>query len=332
MTNALTKITVPDDWKIHHLVDNDISARESCYRYLEYNTTSIDTKNTYRRAITRMLKYCESQGIVDLLDVEAGHIKDYIRVLRSAGKNSAAHTAFYSSKAFFQQCVDDGYLSSNPCGSIKEKFPKPKRGATQVLSPSQINQLILSIPCLDGEESPKESDMRDRALIALMAYTFARIGGALSTRIRDFKYQNDRYWLRMVEKGDKKHTVYVPQAAAEKIVEYIEYADLTKPHDWLFQSANRNGKMSGRPYDRSNSREMIKRRSIAVFKKDLKVKNHTLRATGITNALMQGISFDIVQDMANHADGNTTKLYDKSPIERLIEAMDDFDYEEQDGI
>lgn len=169
--------------------------------------------------------------------------------------------------------------------------------------------------------------MRDRALIAVMAYTFARIGGALSCRLKDFQYEDGDYWLDMTEKGDDEHQVPVPPPAVIIIKEYIEYCKIKDPHAWLFQSANRNGKLSGKLYDRCNSLDMIKRRARTTLGPDVSVKNHTFRATGITRALDMGISFELVQDMANHSDGDTTKLYDRGWRKRMAAEMKNFDYD-----
>ena len=268
-------------------------------------------------------------GVEDLRDVEPSHIKHYVDGLKEVGKKAAAKSAYYSGKAFFQHCVEDGVLATNPAGSVKVKFAKAKRGKTDILKPEQVNTLILCIPDLSGmpDNPPKQTDMRDRALIAVMAYTFARIGGALSCRVRDFFYDDGAYWLDMTEKGEDEHLVPVQPAAADRLKEYIEYCGLTDPNAWLFQSANRIGSLSGKPYDRSNSLAMIKRRSKSVLGADINVKNHTFRATGIITALNRGKSYELVQEMANHIDGETTKLYDRSRRQHLADAMKDFDYD-----
>ena len=40
-------------------------------------------------------------------------------------------------------------------------------------------------------------------------------------------------------------------------------------------------------------------------------RNHTFRGTGMTVFLQNGGSLEAAQDMANHADPRTTKLYDR---------------------
>lgn len=131
----------------------------------------------------------------------------------------------------------------------------------------------------------------------------------------------------MTEKGEVEHLVPVQPGASDRLKEYIAFCSLTDPNAWLFQSANCNGKLTGKPYDRSNSLAMIKRRSSQALGTEINVKNHTFRATGITTALNRGKSYELVQEMANHKDGETTKLYDRSRRARLAAEMKDFDYE-----
>lgn len=92
------------------------------------------------------MTHCAELGVEDILDVEPSHIKDYVDELKAIGKKTAAKSAFYASKAFFQRCVEDGILTANPAGSVRVKFPKAKRGKTDILTPEQVNARLLSIP------------------------------------------------------------------------------------------------------------------------------------------------------------------------------------------
>lgn len=65
-------------------------------------------------------------------------------------------------------------------------------------------------PVLDPEEAPTLLDsidgatpvgLRDRALIALMVQSFARVGAALAMKVEDVYVQNRRLWVRLHEKG-----------------------------------------------------------------------------------------------------------------------------------
>jgi integrase len=70
-------------------------------------------------------------------------------------------------------------------------------------------------PVLDGDEAKKLIDsidtstivgLRDRALIALLVYTFARVSAALHMNVEDYYPRGKRWWvLRLHEKGGKQH-------------------------------------------------------------------------------------------------------------------------------
>jgi integrase len=72
-------------------------------------------------------------------------------------------------------------------------------GKTPVLDPAETRQLI------DAIDTTTVIGVRDRALIGLMVYSFARIGAAIGMRVEDVYTQNRRLWLRLQEKGGKQH-------------------------------------------------------------------------------------------------------------------------------
>ena len=94
---------------------------------------------------------------------------------------------------------------------------------------------------------PKKRICLTELFIALMAYTFARIGGVLSAKIGDYYFDDGEMWLDMTEKGAKEHFLPVTGPAREYMGQYIEYCGLKDKMAPLFQSANRNGKLSGKP-------------------------------------------------------------------------------------
>jgi integrase len=50
---------------------------------------------------------------------------------------------------------------------------------------------------LDSIDTGKVAGLRDRALIGLMVYSFARIGAALGMAVEDVYTQNRRLWVRL---------------------------------------------------------------------------------------------------------------------------------------
>lgn len=158
-----------------------------------------------------------------------------------------------------------------------------------------------------------------------MAYTFVRIGGALSAFVGNFRYDDGAMWLNMIEKGAKEHSLPISGAPRAFLEVYITECGLTDKAAPLFQSTNRNAQLTGKPYDRGNSRRMIARRTKAIGIAD-NTKNHTFRATSITHFLESGGGIDDAQDITNHADGSTTRRYDRRSNQRLVEVLKLDDY------
>jgi integrase len=52
--------------------------------------------------------------------------------------------------------------------------------------------------------------LRDRTLIGLMVYFFARIGDALGRTVEEVYTQNRWFWVRLREKGGKRHVMPYP--------------------------------------------------------------------------------------------------------------------------
>ena len=60
---------------------------------------------------------------------------------------------------------------------------------------------------LDSIDTSNVVGLRDRAMIALMVYSFARIGAALGMAVENVYTQNRRLWVRLREKGGKRHAM-----------------------------------------------------------------------------------------------------------------------------
>jgi len=296
--------------------------------YLHLSIRSDETRQTYRSALSLFFRFCDENGIEEILDIEPRHVRAYLdHRTKNLGHVASARTHYSAIKGFGQYCVDKRYLATNPAASVSYAFVNPRKGKTGVITAGEVRKLLESIPddpkC--KVKPPKETDFRDKALIGLMAYTFVRIGGALSSKVGDLRYDNGTLWLDMIEKGSKSHSLPLSPAPREFIETYIRECGLTDKRAPLFQSANRNGKLTGKPYDRGNSRRMISARAKALNIVG-KTKNHTFRATGITHFLEGGGRLDDAQDIANHADSSTTRRYDRRSNQRLVDVLNQVDY------
>jgi integrase len=220
-------------------------------------------------------------------------------------------------RMLFDWLVVGQVIAVNPASPVRGPKHVVKKGKTPVLSADEARTLLDSI----SGTSPLA--LRDRALIALMAYSFARVGAATEMRIEDVYVQKRRTWVRLHEKGGKLHDMPAHHKLDEYLQAYIEGAGLgADPKGYLFRTTRgRAEQLSQRPMSQPDAYRMIGRR---VLKAGIatKVGNHSFRATGITEYLRNGGKLEIAQQMANHESARTTGLYDRRDDELTLDEIE----------
>jgi integrase len=152
-----------------------------------------------------------------------------------------------------------------------------KRGKTPVLAPEEARALL---DCIDVTTP---AGLRDRALIGLMVFSFARIGAALGMKVEDVYVQHRRLWVRLHEKGGKIHEMPCHHSLEDYLHAYIDGCGLAAdPNGALFRTIGRGtGRLTTTPLAQGDAYAMIRRRAAAA-EIETKIGNHTFRATGIT--------------------------------------------------
>ena len=183
-----------------------------------------------------------------------------------------------------------------------------KKGKTPVLTAGEARQL------LDSIDTSTPIGLRDRALIGLMCYSFARVSAVVGMNVDDFYQQGKRSWLRLHEKGGKFHEVPAHHNAVDYLDAYLVAIGVdaaTKAP--LFRSAsNKSGVLSDLRMSRTDVLRMLKRRGAACGIGIDRICCHTFRATGITAYLENGGTIENAQAIAAHESPRTTKLYDRT--------------------
>ena len=203
------------------------------------------------------------------------------------------------------------------------------KGKTPVLTGAEAKRLIESIPIhkegKEGEDSrPDLVGLRDRALLALMTYSFARVSAAIHMGVKDYAPQGKRYKVTLHEKGGKYHGVPVHHKTEEYIDAYIEAAGLADQRRtalWRKGVCGRTGLLQEKAMTRFDVFHTIKRRA-----RDAGIPEeiccHTFRATGITVYRKSGGTLDGAQKIANHSSARTTKLYDRSEDDITLDEIE----------
>ena len=205
----------------------------------------------------------------------------------------------------------------NPAGSVRGPRHVVTSGQTPVLDPAEARQLI------DAIDATIVIGLRDRALIGLMVYSFARIGAAIGMRVEDVFTQNRRLWIRLQEKGGKQHAMPCHHNLETYLTAYIEGAGLVDdPPGPLFRTIGRGtGMLTRTVLPQANAYAMIRRRAAAAGI-ETKLGNHSFRATGIAAYLKNGGTLEKAAAMANHASTRTTQLYDRRRDEASLHEVE----------
>ena len=103
--------------------------------------------------------------------------------------------------------------------------------------------------------------LRDRALIGVMVYAFARVGAVVAMRVEDYFPQGKRWWMRLHEKGGKRHDVPAHHLAEAYLDAYLEAAAIADKRVPLFQTVDRARVLTGKVMARQDVFRMIKRRA-----------------------------------------------------------------------
>jgi integrase/recombinase XerD len=217
-------------------------------------------------------------------------------------------------RMLFDWLITGQIVPTNPASAVRGPKHFVKTGKTPVLEGDEWPKLFLSIP------TTTLRDLRDRALIATLTYSFARIGAALKMKVEDLRPRAAGWAVRLHEKGGKEHAMPCHHALAEALRAYIDAAGIAEDRKgWLFRTArgHKADTLSDRTMNQSDAWCMIRRRAKAAGIA-AEIGCHSFRATGITAYLANGGALEHAQEMAAHESPRTTNLYDRRK-ERLTQ-------------
>ena len=277
-------------------------------RFVEFFTAQIRNKNTraaYSQAVGQFLRWCEERRLT-LRTIEPVAVAAYVEGLAELREAPTVKQHLAAIKMMLDWMVTGQVIPTNPAASVRGPRLVVTRGKTPFLSADDARTLLRSI------DPSTLMGLRDRALIAVMTFSFARVSAAVGMAVEDY-YANGKKWrLRLHEKGGRFHEMPAHHKAEEYLDAYIQAAGIAgDPKGPLFRSLKgKSGKLTGSPLGRKNAWDMVKRRALAAGLTN-RLCNHSFRATGITAYIAGGGTVEKAQKMAGHASSKTTQLYNR---------------------
>lgn len=262
------------------------------------------TQKAYMRAVKRFLSWCEGQG-VELPSITPGMVGQYLVGLGGSPANRNLHLS--ALRGFFDRLVNRHVVILNPAASVKGVKDTVVEGKTPEITIDQARTLLASV------DTGHVVGLRDRAILATLAYTACRAGAVAKLRLQDFQHDGSQSVLRFQEKGGKSREIPVRHDLEGFIRAYLDAAAIEGEgkDSPLFRASNgRSRKLTALPLTSKRICELVKRRL-----KDAglpsRLSPHSFRVTAITDLLTQGVPLEDVQYLAGHAEPRTTGLYDR---------------------
>ena len=169
-------------------------------RFWEFFTANIRNPNTrmaYLTAAYRFADWCEAKGLT-LDKVKPMLVAAYIEQLTKTYSPPTVKQHLEAIRMLFDWLVVGQVVPfANPASSVRGPKHVVKTGKTPVLTAAEARGL------LDSINTDTLVSLRDRALIGVMLYSFARVGAAVAMQVADYYTQGKRSFFRLHEKGGK---------------------------------------------------------------------------------------------------------------------------------
>lgn len=274
------------------------------------------TRAAYLTAIRRFSDWAESRSLT-LIDLEPIHLGAYVEQRSQEAKPLTVKQNLAAIRRFFDWLVMHRVLHINPAKNVRGVKHVARTGKTMLPDSDDVVALIESIPV------ETIVGLRDRALIGILLYSFARVSAAVGMNVHDYVRSGKKRLIRLSEKGGVAHQMPVHHLLEHYLDTYLQTAGLFEHNDSpLFRSSyRRTGLLTERRLSRQDAWAMIKRRCKQAGI-STEVCCHSFRARGITSYLKNGGSLENAQYMAAHSNPSTTKLYDRNQEELTVDEVE----------
>jgi hypothetical protein len=158
-------------------------------RFLDFFTANIRNPNTraaYAVAVRAFFAWLDSKKVATLAAARTHHVSAYVEVLGRRYRAPTVKQHLAAIRMLFDWLiVGQIFAGPNPAAAVRGPKHVVKKGKTPVLDGDEAKKL------LDSIDVSTIVGLRDRALIALLVYTFARVSAALHMNVEDYYPQEN---------------------------------------------------------------------------------------------------------------------------------------------
>ena len=265
---------------------------------------NVHTRKSYLSAVKRFLAWCHDQG-AELRDISPGLVGRYFDLHQGSIPTKKQHMS--AIRGLFDVLVERHVIVLNPALSVRTERYSVMEGKTPPVTVEQSRKLLSSVPLETAV------DFRDRAIIAMLIYTAARVGAIAGLRLSDLINEGDQMVFAFREKGGKARRIPARISLRREVEEYLAFLPLntaTSDAPVFRSAAGTSGLLSSNGLSAIDISRMVKRRVHAAGLPPA-ISPHSFRSCAATDLLDQGVSLEDVQHLLGHADARITRLYDR---------------------
>ncbi|MCL2662454.1 MAG: tyrosine recombinase XerC [Oscillospiraceae bacterium] len=213
---------------------------------------------------------------------------DYGLTAASRARKTAVIRSFYK---YLTVKSENFKLTKNPVADLDA--PKIRKTLPRYLSLDESTKL------LDGVDGKYKE--RDFCILTIFLNCGLRISELANLNIADYREES----LRVLGKGNKERIVYINEACAEAINDYllIRKSVSINTERALFLSSRR------KRISTSTIHNLVKKHLLAAGLDSSKYSSHKLRHTAATLMLKSGVDVRTLQELLGHEHLNTTQIY-----------------------
>lgn len=302
------QVAIPDGEPVPHPLVQNAGPRGE-YAWGEFFYGRIENPNTrraYLQSVLRFLDWLHEQEL-ELFAVQPGHLRQYLNTCYGEAAASTQKRQLSALRHFFDILVERHVVVLNPVLSVRGPRVQVIEGLTPEILNKQARQL------LDAIDTSHVVGIRDKAVLATLIYTGARVGAVAGLKLSDLRHDGTQWLFRFREKGGKLREIPIRHDLEELLMDYIERAGL-RPGDSapLFRAAQGKTKTLKETRFRSGDMQRMMKRRLRDAELPGDYSPHSFRVLVITDLIAQDVPLEDVQHLAGHADARTTKLYDRS--------------------
>jgi integrase/recombinase XerD len=158
-----------------------------------------------------------------LASIRPEHVSRWRDALAASGlTGSSIRRKLTTLRSLFSYLQTYGYTGANPAHGKFVKAPAvPRDGKTVCLSPHDCRRMLEAPLVKDRQGELIPAGVRDRAMLAVFAYSGCRVGELVRLRICDYKTTGEHRILCITGKGGKERTTPLHLEAVERLTAWL---------------------------------------------------------------------------------------------------------------